>query len=105
MVKLWIFGIFILSGVLSGFARSAPEDEYQALCPENRKLLSKAMGLVGDGLSVDPMEIFNNYRPIDLLQALRIQAALLTEKNGYYRRRTGRGVEAKQHLSALTTIT
>lgn len=35
---------------------------------------------LGDGRSVDPMQIFNNYRPIDLPQALRIQADLLTDE-------------------------
>lgn len=34
---------------------------------------------LGDGRTVDPMQIFDNYRPIDLPQALRIQAELLKD--------------------------
>lgn len=32
---------------------------------------------LGDGRSVDPMQIFNCYRPMDLMESFRIQAGLL----------------------------
>lgn len=51
VMKQWIFGIFILLGALSVFAQSAQEDDYTDLSPEDQELLTKAMGLVDEGLS------------------------------------------------------
>lgn len=36
---------------------------------------------LGDGRSVDPMQIFNSYRPINLLESLIIQSKLLFDNN------------------------
>lgn len=35
---------------------------------------------LGDGRSVNPMQIFDNYHPVDLMEAISIQAELLTDK-------------------------
>lgn len=36
---------------------------------------------LGEGKSVDPMQIFNSYRPIDLAESLKIQATLLLDED------------------------
>ncbi|MDE6715349.1 MAG: hypothetical protein K2J74_02580 [Muribaculaceae bacterium] len=41
---------------------------------------NKAPYTLGDGRSVDPIQIYNNYRNIDLLQSLQIQAKLIIDK-------------------------